>query len=171
MLFFTMFFPLSLSMYFDVLLFFCLFLWHVNPTLFPSSVPLTPHFSVTAFMKNTILFCHFIFPLTQNFMVLTLNHPFQSVTFYPALPIPAPSHPIAPSSLFSHLLLLLLRTGPVCTGRDSQSGDRVGQAEGKSSSSLGGTSSWQGLRPPCFPAVSTVPSPQQLNQGNTAPTL
>lgn len=68
-------------------------------------------------------------------------------------------------------LLLLLHSGPVCTGGDGQSGIRAGQAKGKSSSSLGGTGSRQGLRPPCLAAVSAVPRPQQLNQGNTAPTL
>lgn len=69
--------------------------------------------------------------------------------------------------LTSTSILHLLDTGPVCTGGSGQSGGRAGQTKGKSSSSLGGTSSRQGLRPPCITTVCTVLSPQQLNQGNT----
>lgn len=65
----------------------------------------------------------------------------------------------------------LLHIGLVCAGGDGVSGGRAGQAEGKSSSTMGGTSSRKGLRPQSISAVSTIPSPQQLNQGNTAHAL
>lgn len=70
-----------------------------------------------------------------------------------------------------HFSVFILRTGPVRTGGDGRSGGGTGRAQGKSSSPLGGTGSWQGLRPPCVPTVSTVPCNQQLNQGNAVPIL
>lgn len=99
-------FTLSLSIYFDVLLLFCQFSCHVNQTIYPSS----PTFSVSASMKNTIFFCHFIFPFTHIFLALTHNHLFQSFTPNPALPIVLPASYCSLISI-SHLLLPLLHTG------------------------------------------------------------
>lgn len=75
-----------------------------------------------------------------------------------------------PNTTLLHLcfffVLLLLCAGPVCAGGHGQPGGRAGQVEGKSSPSLGGTSSRKRLCPQSVPAVSSVSSPQQLNQGN-----
>lgn len=142
----------------------CLFLWHVDLSLSPPHGPLTPPFPF-------ISFCPWL-KISWRLHETSLMCSISSITCN-----------LAPSTVLTHILSLLhlyfsissssscLMLGPVCTGGDGQSGGRAGQAQGKSSSSLGGTSSWQGLRPPCVPAVCTVPSPQQFNQGNTAPTL
>lgn len=168
MLFFRMFFSPSLSMYFDVLLLFCLFLWHVPTFLYHTSASLHLHFFVSFFLKNTKFFCHLIFPLASKSSMCSIF-----LCFNPTLPTWAHLHPIAPSSLsfHFHLFVLLFHTAPVYTGGNGQSGARTVQTEGKSSLSLGGTSGRQGLCPSCIPAVSTVPSPQQFDQGNTALTL
>lgn len=86
---------------------------------------------------------------------------------------PQTSHPFIPddpaSPHFPHSSISSsLCAGPVCAGGDGRSRVRAGQAEGEGPPPLGGTSSRQGLRPPCVPAVGTVPSPQQPNQGNAS---
>ena len=162
MLFFMM--CLSPHPFMCILMSSCLFLWHVDPSLCPPPRgPLPPPFPFISFCPwLKISWC-----LHETSLMCSIS----SVTCNPALP-----------TVLTHILSLLhlyfsisssscFMLGPVCTGGDGQSGGRAGQAQGKSSSSLGGTSSRQGLRPPCVPAVSTVPSPQQFNQGNTAPTL
>lgn len=112
---------------------------------------------------------------------MPLSSPLSVNSFFNCYILPStyvglPSPPFPPNMVilfFPHIsiLILLPPTGPVCPRGDGQSGGRTGQTQGKSSSSLGGTSRRQGLRPPCVPTIGTVPSTQQLNQGNTTAIL
>lgn len=124
-----------------------------TPTLWAPGVPQSLHASYPN-LNQQILPTFSPFPLPQTSTAPTLNH--HTLSFY----LPGLATPVLWSS-GPH--------PPACVGGAVMSWGWAGQAEGEGPPALGGPGCREGLRPPCVPAVCTVPSPQQPDQGNTRP--